>query len=151
MTNRPTRIEQLAGLTMETSPEHQLLACIQEQSTVFESAVQLIETLERAAHRRELGDPDLVAQLQRSLDRIVSAQQKVSSSHTEFLTLQTRPSATLKTTMAGHEERLRTLIRRIDALQDVFKSVRHDISSQLDTDIRRRTMQSAYQKSLRSV
>ncbi len=151
MTNTSNRTNRLAAPTTEISPEHHLLTCIQEQSTVFESAVQLIEKLERAARRRELGDPDLVAQLQKSLDRVVAAQQKVASAHAEFKTLKSTPSATLANALARHEQQLRTLIDRTDSLQEVFKSVRNDISSQLDTDTRRRTMQTAYQKSLRTV
>jgi len=143
--------DRLAGLDKESSVEQTLLACIQEQSIVFDGAVQLIERLEKAANRRELGDPDSVAQLQKSLDRVVSSQQKVSTAYARFSLLKTSPSSTLQHSLARHEKQLRTLVGRINSLQDVFETIRNDISPQLDTDIRRRSMHSAYQKSLKTV
>ena len=139
------------GFSTESTAEQTLLTCIQEQSFVFDGAVQLIERLENAANRRELGDPDSVSQLQKSLDRVVSAQQKVSTAYAHFSLLKTRPSSVLQGSLARHEEQLRTLVDRINSLQDVFETIRNDISPQLDTDIRRRSMHSAYQKSLKTV
>lgn len=146
-----TKSDGQRGMNSHLSPEERLLTCIQEQSSVFEGAVQFIETLEQAAQRRELGDPELVARLQKNLNRIVSAQQKVASAHSDFKSHQILPSTTLKAALARHEDRLRTLIQRTDALQELFKSARNDMSSQLDNDTRRRTMQTAYQKTLKTI
>ena len=134
--------DRLAALNKDPSAEQSLLACIQEQSTVFNGAVQLIERLEKAANRSELGDPDSIAQLQKSLDRVVYAR---------FTSLKISASPTLRSSLARHEEQLRTLVGRINSLQDVFETIRNNMSPELDTDIRRRSMHSAYQKSLKTV
>ncbi len=143
--------DRLAALNKDPSAEQSLLACIQEQSTVFNGAVQLIERLEKAANRSELGDPDSIAQLQKSLDRVVSSQQKVSTAYARFTSLKISASPTLRSSLARHEEQLRTLVGRINSLQGVFETIRNNMSPELDTDIRRRSMHSAYQKSLKTV
>lgn len=147
----PTNQNQMTGLNSESSAEHELSACIQEQSVVFDGAVYLIERLENSANRRELGDPDSVAQLQKSLVQVVSAQKKVSTAYALFSGLTKSPSSTLRSTLARHEQKLKTLVDRINSLQDVFETIRNEMSPQLDNDIRRRSMHSAYQKSLKTV
>jgi archaellum component FlaC len=143
--NRPT------GLNPESTIEQGLMACIQDQSTVFDEAVQLIERLENAANKRELGDPDSVAQLQKTLKQVVSAQQKVAAAYALFKETKKDASSMLRGSLARHESKLKTLVERINALQDIFETIRNDISPLLDNDIRRRSMHSAYQKSLKTV
>ncbi len=134
-----------------SASEQNLLDCVQEQSTVFADAVQLIERLEKAAHRRELGEPDSVSQLQRSLSQVVSAQQKVSTAHIGFSSSKQTPSTTLKVSLARHEQQLNTLVGRINSLKRIFENMRDDMSPQLDINTRRKSMHSAYQKSLKTV
>ena len=147
----PTSQNRLTGLNPESTTEQGLMACIQDQSTVFDGAVQLIERLEKAANKRELGDPDSVAQLQKSLNQVVSAQQKVSTAYALFKAAKKDPSSILRGSLARHETKLKTLVERINALQDIFETIRNDMSPLLDNDIRRRSMHSAYQKSLKTV
>ncbi len=147
----PTNQNQLSQLYSESSAEKELSACIQEQSIVFDGAVHLIERLENAANRRALGDPDSVAQLQKSLEQVVSAQKKVSTAYALFSALTKSPSSTLRGALARHEQKLKTLVDRINSLQDAFETIRNEMSPQLDNDIRRRSMHSAYQKSLKTV
>ena len=135
----------------EPSAEQSLLACIREQSTVFTAAVVLIEQLETAATTRNLGDPDSVVQLQQTLERIVTAQQKVAKAHERFIALKITTSTALRNALAQHEDTLKKLVTRIDSLQHVFETIRNKLSPELDADIRRRSMHSAYQKSLKSV
>ena len=149
--HRPTSQNQMTGTNPESNAEKELSACIQEQSIVFDGAVQLIEKLEKAVDRGKLGDPDSVAQLQKSLDQVVSAQKKVSTAHALFSALKTRPSSILLSSLARHEENLKALVGRINSLQDIFETIRDEMSPQLDNDIRRRSMHSAYQKSLKTV
>jgi hypothetical protein len=138
--------------TKQVSPSEQtLMNCVQEQSTVFADAVQLIERLEKAALRRELGDPDSVSQLQQSLNQVVSAQQKVSTAYAAFSSLRLSPSTLLKDSLARHEQLLKILVDRIYALQSIFETLRDNISPQLDIETRRKSMHTAYQKSLKTV
>ena len=137
-------------ISAETA-EAELRSCVQEQSAVFEQAVMLIERLEAAASKRELGTPDSVAQLQKSLDRVVNAQQQVSAAHGRFTNSRASLTGDLRRTLARHEELLKTLIVRIDELQETFESVRNDLKPMLDTESRRKTMQAAYQQSMRQV
>lgn len=134
-----------------SASELRLLDCVKEQSNVFADAVQLIERLETAALRRELGEPDSVSQLQRSLNHVVSAQQKVSTAYAGFSSLKLTPSPMLKDSLARHEQQLKTLVERINSLQSIFEKMRDDMSPQLDIDTRRKSMHSAYQKSLKTV
>ena len=139
------------GSPAEPSAELVLRNCIEEQSSVFDNAVLLIETLENAASRRHPGDSDSVSQLQRTLERVVTAQQKVSKAHARFTGLKITASDTLRSSLTRHEETLRKLVTRINSLQHVFETIRNELSPELDSDIKRRSMHSAYQKSLKSV
>ncbi len=138
-------------ISQDASSEQLLLDCVQEQSIVFTDAVQLIEQLEQAAHRRELGEPDSVSRLQRALNQVVSAQQKISTAYAGFSSLKLTPSTILKNSLARHEQQLKALVGRINSLQSIFEKMRDDMSPQLDIDTRRKSMHSAYQKSLKSV
>lgn len=146
-----TNRNQLVNSQRDLSAEHILLTCVQEQSTVFSSAVELIEKLEHAANRRTLGDPDSVSQLQRSLNQVVSAQQKVSTAYSGFLAMKITPSVILKGSLGRHEQQLKALLARITSLQNIFETIRDNMCPELDQDTRRRSMHSAYQKSLKTV
>lgn len=127
-----------------------LKSSLQQQSSVFENAVRVIERLEQAANRRELGNPDSVNQLQKALSEVVVAQQKVSAAHTRFANFKINAGGELRQTLERHESLLKTLIARIDQLQGIFEEVRTELTPQLDTESRRRNMQSAYQQSMRN-
>ena len=138
----------MVNISAETA-EAELRSCVQEQSSVFEQAVMLIERLETAAAKRELGTPDSVAQLQKSLDRVVTAQKRVSTAHSRFADSRASLTGDLRRTLARHEELLKILIVRIDQLQGTFESVRNELTPQIDTESRRKTMQAAYQQSMK--
>ncbi len=152
MVNIPNRHTPL-NTTSATAPgsEIELKACIQEQTAVFEDAVRTIERLENAATQRELGSPDSVAQLQKSLEAVVTAQQKVSAAHGRFSQTSATLTPELRKTLSRHEELLKVMIVRIDHLQKTFEDVRAELIPQLDVESRRRNMHSAYQKSLKTV
>jgi hypothetical protein len=134
-----------------SSAEKSLLDCILEQGAVFNAAVVLLEKLETDANRRHLGDPDSVAQLQKTLERVVTAQQNAAKAYEKFSASKVGPSSTVRNSLARHEETLKRLVARIDSLQHIFETLRNDMSPELDTDVRRRSMHSAYQKSLKTV
>ena len=90
-----------------------------------------------------------MAQLQRSLDGVITAQQNVSAAHSRFAKSRATLTSELRRTLARHEELLKTLISRIDQLQRTFESIRSELAPQLDTESRRKTMQAAYQQSMR--
>jgi hypothetical protein len=142
---------QNARVSSDRGSETELQTCVQEQSLVFEQAVALIERLENAAHQRELGNPDCVAQLQRQLQLVVDAQQKVSAAHGRFTQKKGTLTAELRATLSRHEGLLKTLIQRIDHLQQTFEKIRSELIPQLDVESRRKNMQAAYQQSMRTV
>lgn len=131
--------------------ENELHSCLIEQGIVFQSAVEFIEQLEYAAHQRTLGQPESVSRLQQSLELVVAAQQKVAVAYAAFSESHQAPSEELRISMANHETQLRVLISRIDQLKGVFEKVRADLTPQVDAESRRRNMQAAYQKSLRTI
>lgn len=147
----PTNQHEMTASNSESSSEKRLSTCIEEQSIVFDGAVLLIERLEKAANRRELGDPDSVVQLQKSLEQVVLAQNKVSTAYAQFSSLKSSASTSLRSGLARHEQKLKTLLDRINALQNIFETVRNEMSPKVENDILRRSMQTAYQKSLKSV
>ncbi len=147
----PTDNTRPLGSPDAASAELVLRNCIEEQSSVFDNAVLLIETLENAASRRHPGDPDSISQLQRTLERVVTAQQKVSQAQARFTGLKITASVALRSSLTRHEDTLRRLVTRINSLQHVFESVRNELSPEIDSDIKRRSMHSAYQKSLKSI
>lgn len=146
--NQTTRLNTYDSMT---GPERELQACIQEQSVVFEAAVSVIERLETAAAQRNLGDPDAVGQLQKSLDLVVAAQQRVSEAYSRFNQGNGTLTSDLRTTLGRHEALLKALISRIDHLQHTFEGVRSELIPQIDAESRQRNMQAAYRKSLRSL
>lgn len=148
-TNKTTSTD--LNLNAGTNVESELKNCIQQQSIVFENAVRVIEQLEAAASNRTLGNPESVGLLQKSLDQVVGAQQKVAAAHAKFTATRRIMSSELKTILGQHESLLKTLITRIDQLQKLFESVRLELTPQLDVESRRRNMQAAYQKSMKSV
>ena len=131
--------------------EKELLFCLTEQSGVFREAVQLLESLEGAAQRRELGTPDSVSQLQNVLERVVTAQKKVEKAHAPFRGTENTLSADIKRSLKSHEELLRSLIGRIDVLQGMFEEIRTELVPQLDIEARRRSMHAAYRQSLKTL
>ncbi len=143
MVNRSTQLPDPA--------EVRLRDCLTEQSTVFRDAVQLLELLEGAAERRELGTPDSVAHLQKTLDRVVQAQQKVGAAYDRFKTAGNTLTDDLKRSLKSHEETLRRLIERIDTLQHLFEEIRTELVPQLDVEARRRSMHAAYRQSLKTL
>ena len=134
-----------------TDPERELQACVKEQSVVFEAAVGMIERLETAAAQRNLGNPDAVGQLQKSLELVVAAQQRVSAAYSRFNQGKGTLTTDLRTTLGRHEALLKALISRIDQLQHTFEDVRSELIPQIDAESRQRNMQVAYQKSMRSL
>ncbi len=130
--------------------ETDLKSSLQQQSSVFENAVRVIERLEQAANRRELGNPDSVTQLQKALSEVVAAQQKVSAAHTRYADFKIPAGSELRQNLERHESLLKTLISRINLLQGVFEEICTELTPQLDTESRRRNMQSAYQQSMRN-
>ena len=132
-------------------PERELQACVQEQSVVFEAAVGVIERLETAAAQRNLGNPDAVGQLQKSLDLVVAAQQRVSAAYARFSQGKGMLTTELKTTLGRHEALLKALISRIDHLQHTFEDVRSELIPHIDAESRQRNMQAAYRQSMRSL
>lgn len=139
------------NMQLPDSAEVRLRDCLMEQSTVFRDAVQLLEFLEGAAERRELGSPDSVAHLQKTLDRVVHAQQKVGAAYDRFKSEGHVLSDDLRRSLKSHEETLRTLIERIDTLQHLFEEIRTDLVPQLDVEARRRSMHAAYRQSLKTL
>lgn len=150
-TSLTSQSRQSTANVSEIAAEDALKLSLQEQSSVFENAVALIERLENAANRRELGNPDSVVQLQRSLDQVVSAQRTVSAAHQRLILSKSVLSLDIRKALARHEELLKDLITRIDRLQAAFQEMQAELIPQLDSDSRRRNMQSAYQRSLKSL
>jgi hypothetical protein len=149
-----TREHQTSRLNVSgsmTEPERELQACVNEQSVVFEAAVSVIERLETAAAQRNLGNPDSVGQLQKSLDLVVAAQQRVSAAYSRFNQGKGILTTDLRATLGRHEALLKALISRIDHLQHTFEDVRSELIPQIDAESRQRNMQAAYQKSMRSL
>lgn len=151
MVNIPNRTSITKGLMPVAGVELELQSCIKAQASVFEDAVQVIEKLEKAALRRELGDPDSIAQLQKSLELVVTAQQKVAAAHLRYTHANASLTVDLRSTLGQHEDLLKTLITRIDHLQTIFESARAELTPQLDIESRRRHMQAAYQTSLKTI
>lgn len=146
--NQATRLNTSVGMT---GLEGELQACVQEQSVVFEAAVGVIERLEAAAAQRNLGNPDAVGQLQKSLDLVVAAQQRVSAAYARFNQGKGFLTADLRKTLGRHEALLKALISRIDHLQHTFEDFRSELIPQLDAESRQRNMQAAYRQSMRSL
>ena len=130
--------------------EAELSSSISRQEEVFCRAIELIERIQTREDLKDPSSQSAITMLQSSLDQIIVAQQRVSDCHQRLQQSGLPMSDVMQKTLSEQEQVLRNLLTAIDQLQNSFQQARQELMPQLDSETKRRTMQSAYQQSLRT-
>ncbi len=135
----------------ENDLESQLADAVSRQGQVFSGTIALIEQIHSQADLRDPSSQSVIGSLQKSLDEVVSVQHRVTEVHQKLKNSGRPVSVRLQQDLRDQEVTLRNLLTRMDRVKERFEQARDDLIPQLDTDTRRRSMQSAYQKSLKTI
>lgn len=130
--------------------ETELAAAITRQGEVFSGAIALIERIQTQEDLKDPSSQSAITLLQSSLDQIIVAQRRVADCHQRLQKSGLPMSDGMQQTLSEQEQVLRNLLTAIDQLQNSFQLARQELVPQLDSETKRRTMQSAYQQSLRT-
>ena len=131
--------------------ESELTSALERQTRVFAAAFAAIERVHSQAQLTDPSSESVIGQLQRSLEQVTAAQISVASANQKLVGTGADISPSLRRSLAQQELSLKDLLEKINAVQPLFESARSALIPQLDDDVRRRTMQSAYRQSLRTV
>lgn len=131
--------------------EAALTASITRQGEVFAQTIRLVEQIQNGLDLRDPASQPAVQQLQKSLELVTMAQSEVTRSHQRLQQLGHPLSAAMRQLLSSQESRLAELLERITRVQQAFEHARAELLPRLDAESRRRSMQSAYQQSLRTV
>lgn len=131
--------------------EEALRVALQEQTLVFEQTLELMDQLDG---RQDLSTPGSMAainHLEQMLEKVRRVQGGVSTAREKQQKTGIPLSAALQQTLAGERQRLELLLSRIETIFNKLEQARTSLVPQLDQESRRRSMQSAYQKTLRTI
>jgi hypothetical protein len=131
--------------------EDSLSRALEEQSMFFEQAMVIIDSIDKSGDLAHPNSLPLIQHLQQMLEKVTSAQEKVA--RTRKVQEQTgRPlSAVLKQRLSEEKIRLEKMLSRVNAVFSALEQARDSLVPRLDAETRRRSMQTAYQKSLKTI
>ncbi len=131
--------------------EERLSHALQEQSTLFEQAMVIIDAIDKSC---DLTHPDalpLIQHLQQMLEKVTKAQARVADARsTQEMT--GRPlSVMLKQRVAEEKQRIEKLLARVNTVFLTLEQARDSLVPRLDAESRRRSMRTAYQNSMKTI
>ena len=132
------------------NPEDRLMEQLHLQEQKYDRATELIEQLAAAAARNEPPSPKLVVALQTQLAQIRSAATGVDTARQALEVSGKTRSAHLNALLQQQAERLSQFLTRIDQLKETFNAGKQQLSAELDTLATRRSMNQAYQRSMKT-
>ncbi len=124
-----------------------LIQVLQDQEALYESATQAITDMQQA------GDESMqsgLARLQSQLGKIRIAGMAVQTAYEAWQNEGSPRCDQLKKSLTRQEERIVQFLNNVDALKDSFQDLKARLEPRLDTDVTRRSMQQAYQRSMRT-
>ncbi len=130
--------------------EEALRVALQEQTIVFEQTLELMDQLDS---RQDLSTPGSMAainHLELMLEKVRRVQGVVAAAREKQQKSGVPLSAALQQTLADERRRLETLLSRIEKVFSKLEQARTSLIPQLDQESRRRSMQTAYQKTLKT-
>lgn len=130
--------------------EEALRVALQEQTMVFEQTLELMDQLDS---RQDLSTPGSMAainHLELMLEKVRRVQGVVAAAREKQQKSGVPLSAALQQTLADERRRLETLLSRIEKVFSKLEQARTSLIPQLDQESRRRSMQTAYQKTLKT-
>ena len=124
-----------------------LIHVLDEQEALYATATQTIAEMQQA------GDASMqsgLARLQSQLGKIKIAGLAVQNANEEWQNEGSPRCDQLKTSLARQEERIVEFLNKVDTLKNSFHDLKARLEPRLDTDVTRRSMQQAYQRSMRT-
>lgn len=131
----------------QTAPDARLIELLNEQEEHFERATAVIVRMQSDA---DGGSQLQLAQLQKHLERIRTSTAGVHEASSNYRAAGHPLSPKLMASLKQQEHRLQQFIQQIDQLQSRFQAEKERMLPQLENDVARRTMQKAYQRSMRT-
>ncbi|MEQ9411441.1 MAG: hypothetical protein RIK87_27245 [Fuerstiella sp.] len=125
----------------------QLMACLATQETHYAAATELISRLQQSGGA---GQQNELTELQRRLARIRSTGQEVQAATEAFYREGQPKSPLLDAALKNQEVKLLEFLNQIDQLQQDFRTIQERLQPQLDSEVTRRSMHQAYQRSMRT-
>jgi hypothetical protein len=130
--------------------EQQLLQAFQQQQLVFEQATQFLNTVSGQVAAESPLTSAVMGDLQRWLERIGVVQQAASRARQAFECSGRSLTAAGRAEVAAREQTLRNFQALVDRVLQQLQNCRTELVPHLDSDVRRRSMHSAYQASLKT-
>jgi hypothetical protein len=138
-------------VTERTTPEeNSFLEALRQQEVVFESASAFLHELLPASPSASPLDSTAMGDLQRWLSRIAAAQQSANEARLAFGQTSTPLSDAARRELSEREQMLRKFQLTVDQVLEQLQSSRSELVPHLDTEVRRRSMHSAYKASLKT-
>lgn len=131
----------------QTPARQQLINCLEQQEQQFAAATKLIADLQAAG---ESGVQGRLGQLQKQMAAIRTTGAAVQQATAQWEAAGQPRDAELSAALKQQEERLLTFLNTVEGLTSDFRTRKLRMEPQLDNDATRRSMHSAYQRSLRT-
>ncbi len=130
-----------------SSTEAHLMACLDQQEKHYSAATSVITELQRQG---EDGLEKGLTALQKHLANIRTSGVQVQEAAAAHDASSQQKSALLLAALASQETRLKTFLERINGLQAEFETMKQRLQPKLDSEVTRRSMHQAYQRSMRA-
>lgn len=127
--------------------EAYLMACLDHQEKHYSAATAVIADLRQ---KGESGLQNGLNLLQKHLANIRASGAEVHEAAVQHEATGLPKSALLMAALATQESRLKTFLETINGLQSDFEAMKQRLQPKLDSDVTRRSMHQAYQRSMRT-
>lgn len=131
-----------------SAEECALLDALADQEQIFRGVTGFLKDSGEESTRGAT-DATQIAELQQWLQRVTVAQGRVSTARARFEQSGAALSASGRHTLKQREQTLQQFSELLNTLLSQLSEVRGQLLPELDSEVRRRSMQSAYQRSLR--
>ena len=136
------------GTTASDSDLRQLVDTLRTQGQQYENLLTLLETLNSAANVHETHSQAVLNSIQHQLSNLETTRDTLATLQKRVGEGVTKSAPALQTELSRQERMLRSCLDRISDLETHFVDRRKRLQPELDESARRRSMQTAYQRSL---
>jgi hypothetical protein len=123
---------------------------LQRQGNEYSEAIRLMELLQRQQSLSDANAQKTLAKLQAVIDRIAGIEVHLEPLREQYRLLGKPVTPELQQLLDQQEELLKQFIAKTDVLQNGFAVQKTRMLPELDGNVRRRTMQDAYKRSMRT-
>ncbi len=139
-----------AGSRPEPAAPEELVRLLQLQGQQYSNLLSLLNTLNTDADARQTHSQAVLNSVRHQLGHLSRTSELLSRLRTSLGASGIIRSAEVQAEVSRQESLLRTCLQKIAGLEQSFQERKKRLLPQLDEGARRRSMQSAYQQSLRT-